>query len=260
MRSEPGCAPHTFATTPCQTSANAWIPPTAHVRCGHVLAPLLLTLLLAPPAAATHWRAPVAGPVTRAFDLRGDPFEAGAHRGADFAAARGATVRAPCSGRVEVAGRVGTSGRVVTVLCGRWRASVMPLAEVAVEPGAGRRARRPRRHRRALSRPPRHPPRRPPRRRPLRLRRPAPLPRARRRARAAAGASARPRAAPRTRGRCGPRARRVRVRRARVARGAWRLGPCGRGWGCCSPAPSAAAPPGGCGAVVRRRHAVARSR
>jgi hypothetical protein len=104
-----------------------------------VLATLLLALLLAPPAAgedgAARWRAPVAGPVARAFDLGADPFEAGRHRGADFAAAPGAPVRAACAGRVEVARRVGASGRVVTVLCGRWRASVMPLAQVAVRAG-----------------------------------------------------------------------------------------------------------------------------
>jgi hypothetical protein len=37
---------------------------------------------------------------------------------------------------VVVAGRVGASGGVVTVLCGRWRVSVMPLATVDVRRGA----------------------------------------------------------------------------------------------------------------------------
>jgi Peptidase family M23 len=101
--------------------------------------PLLLAailLLAAAPGASAHWLAPVAGDVSRGFDLGADPFEGGRHRGADFTAAPGARVRAPCAGRVEVAGRVGTSGRVVTLLCGRWRVSVMPLARIEVRRGS----------------------------------------------------------------------------------------------------------------------------
>jgi hypothetical protein len=82
------------------------------------------------------WRPPVEGPVARLFDLGADPFEAGRHRGVDLAAAPGVAVRAPCAGSVEVAGTVGTSGRVVTLLCGRWRVSHMPLATIAVRRGA----------------------------------------------------------------------------------------------------------------------------
>lgn len=102
----------------------------------------LVTVLLAalPAVASARWTAPVPGAVTRGFDVGANPFEGGHHRGADLAAARGGAVRAPCGGVVQVAARVGTSGRVVTVLCGRWRVSVMPLARVAVR--AGERVRR----------------------------------------------------------------------------------------------------------------------
>jgi hypothetical protein len=86
-------------------------------------------------AAGAGWRPPVAGEVVRGFDLSSDPFEAGRHRGADLAASPGEPVRAPCPGRVAVAGRVGTSGRLVTLLCGRWRVTQMPLATVAVRAG-----------------------------------------------------------------------------------------------------------------------------
>jgi hypothetical protein len=86
-------------------------------------------------AAGAGWRPPVGGEVVRAFDLGSDPFEAGRHRGADLAASPGEPVRAPCPGRVAVAGRVGTSGRLVTLLCGRWRVTQMPLATVAVRAG-----------------------------------------------------------------------------------------------------------------------------
>ncbi len=80
------------------------------------------------------------GPVTRAFDVHGSPFAAGLHRGVDLAAPAGAPVGAPCSGRVVVAGRVGASGRVVTVACGPWHVTVLPLASVAVRRGAHVRA------------------------------------------------------------------------------------------------------------------------
>jgi hypothetical protein len=81
-------------------------------------------------AAAAGWRAPAAGPVTRAFDLGPDPFAAGRHRGVDFAAAPGSPVRAACTGRVVVAARIGTSGGVVTIACGPWRVSHLPLARI----------------------------------------------------------------------------------------------------------------------------------
>jgi hypothetical protein len=101
------------------------------------LAPLVvaLALLALPAQAAAGWRLPVAGSVTRGFDLGTNPYEGGHHRGIDLAARPGTTVRAPCTGRVAVAGRVGTSGGVVTLLCGRWRVTDMPLATIAVRAG-----------------------------------------------------------------------------------------------------------------------------
>jgi Peptidase family M23 len=123
------------------------------VRAASILALTLAIALFAPAASAdpahpvvssptagadavgAPWRPPVDGTVARLFDLGADPFEAGRHRGVDLAAAPGAAVRAPCAGRVEVAGTVGTSGRVVTLLCGRWRVTHMPLATIAVRRG-----------------------------------------------------------------------------------------------------------------------------
>jgi hypothetical protein len=97
---------------------------------------LVLALLLALPAdAAAGWRAPVAAPVSRVFDVGANPYEGGRHRGIDLAARPATTVRAPCAGRVVVAGRIGVSGGVVTVLCGRWRVSELPLATVTVRAG-----------------------------------------------------------------------------------------------------------------------------
>jgi len=79
--------------------------------------------------------APVSGDVTRGFDP-GRPFEGGRHRGVDLAAAPGAPVRAACTGPVAFAGRIGTSGGVVTLRCGPWRVTHMPLATIAVRAGA----------------------------------------------------------------------------------------------------------------------------
>jgi hypothetical protein len=84
---------------------------------------------------AAAWRAPVDGPLARGFDLGRDPFESGRHRGVDLMARAGVVVRAPCSGPVVVAGRVGTSGGVVTLLCGPWRVTQMPLATISVRQG-----------------------------------------------------------------------------------------------------------------------------
>jgi hypothetical protein len=93
-------------------------------------------LAVAVPAAEASWRPPVDDAlITRAFDLGANPFEGGRHRGIDLAAPAGAAVRAPCSGEVVVAGRVGTSGRVVTVRCGVWRVSHMPLAAIVPRVG-----------------------------------------------------------------------------------------------------------------------------
>jgi hypothetical protein len=111
-------------------SAPALIPALATV----LLVGLLLSLAGPTPAAA-GWEPPVPGGVARAFDLGRNPFEGGRHRGVDLAAAPGAVVRAPCPGRVVVAGRVGTSGGVVSVLCGPWRVSHLPLARIVVRRG-----------------------------------------------------------------------------------------------------------------------------
>ena len=72
--------------------------------------------------------APVTGPVSRDFDP-GRPFEAGRHRGVDFAAAPGTPVRAACTGRVVFARRIGSDG-IVTLSCGAWRVTHMPLATI----------------------------------------------------------------------------------------------------------------------------------
>jgi hypothetical protein len=90
--------------------------------------------------AAGGWRAPANGPVARSFDVGPNPYAGGQHRGADFAAAPGSAVTAACRGRVAVAGRVGASGRVVTLRCGRWRVTHMPLASVVVRAGDAVRA------------------------------------------------------------------------------------------------------------------------
>jgi Peptidase family M23 len=86
--------------------------------------------------AAAAWRPPVPGALMRPFDPGSHPFESGRHRGIDLAARPGTTVRAPCAGRVAFAGLVGTSGRVVTLRCGVWRVTHMPLASIAVRTGA----------------------------------------------------------------------------------------------------------------------------
>ena len=99
-----------------------------------LIAALVLTLAIADPARAA-WRPPVAGPMTRGFDVGRNPYEGGRHRGVDLAAPPGTAVRAPCTGRVAVAGRVGRSGLVVTMVCGRWRVTHLPLGAVAVRRG-----------------------------------------------------------------------------------------------------------------------------
>ena len=98
-----------------------------------VLAALLLAVFASPAAAA--WGPPVNGALTRPFAVTTDPFEAGQHRGIDLRAAPGTPVRAPCAGRVLVAGRVGTSGGVVALRCGRWRVSHLPLTTITVRAG-----------------------------------------------------------------------------------------------------------------------------
>jgi hypothetical protein len=84
---------------------------------------------------AAAWMPPVPGAVVRGFDFGGERFAPGRHRGVDFDARRGAPVRAACGGRVVVARRIGSSGGVVTVACGRWRVSHLPLATIQVREG-----------------------------------------------------------------------------------------------------------------------------
>ena len=111
---------------------------------------LALLAALAEPASA-GWRPPVNGSVARAFAYARDaPFRAGAHRGVDLAARPGEIVRAACAGEVVTAS-VGGSSRargvadrvpggpgagVVTLRCGPWRVTALPLASVAVARGA----------------------------------------------------------------------------------------------------------------------------
>lgn len=81
---------------------------------------------------ASPWRPPVPGHVARGFSYRAsEPFAAGRHRGVDLAAAPGSTARAACTGRVVTA-----RFAVVTLRCGPWRVTHLPLASVSVRAGA----------------------------------------------------------------------------------------------------------------------------
>jgi hypothetical protein len=79
---------------------------------------MLLPVLLAfqvgvQPALAWTW--PVDGPVLRPFNLGGDPYAGGQHRGIDIGAPVGAAVVAPAGGRVTFAGTVPTGGRTIAI-------------------------------------------------------------------------------------------------------------------------------------------------
>lgn len=87
-------------------------------------------------AIALTLSSPVPGDVVREFAYAGDPFARGRHRGIDLAATPGSRVRAACSGRVTFAGRAGANGRAVTVRCGEWSVTHLPLRDVAVRAGA----------------------------------------------------------------------------------------------------------------------------
>lgn len=83
------------------------------------------------------WRRPVSGAVARRFDYAPSaPFARGRHRGVDFAARAGESVHAACAGRVAFAGTAGASGPTVSVRCGPWRVTYLPLRSLAVRGGA----------------------------------------------------------------------------------------------------------------------------
>ena len=88
---------------------------------------LAVVLVSAAPAWGA-WRRPVSGAVARPFAYSAEaPFRAGAHRGADLAARGRSAVRAACAGVVVTAGM-----SVVTLRCGEWRVTALPLASFAV--------------------------------------------------------------------------------------------------------------------------------
>ncbi len=86
-------------------------------------------------AAEPRWSAPVAGAVQRPFSYGNDVFSAGAHRGLDLGARPGGAVRAPCSGTVVFAGRLPAGSQAVSIACGRWRATLLPLSALNVRSG-----------------------------------------------------------------------------------------------------------------------------
>ena len=116
----------------------------------------------------------------RAFAYGPDPFRRGWHRGVDLAGAPGTAVRAACSGTVVTARAVAGAEGVVTLLCGRWRVTHLPLIAIDVRPRRARPRGRSPRPARNQQRPRRPAPRRPPRGRPVRLRESHALPARRR--------------------------------------------------------------------------------
>ena len=162
----------------------------------------------------------------------------GRHRGIDLAAAPGTPVRAACTGPVAFAGRIGAAG-IVTLRCGPWRVTHMPLATIAVRGGAVV-AWRGDRHRRRVAGSRRPASRRPPRRHEVRVRRsasvpergvtkPVPLGRAPRGPRTVGPPRAGPRIAPRAAGRAttGPRTARAASTGIVAVRSVARLGRAG---------------------------------
>jgi hypothetical protein len=108
-------------------------PPTPR-QSGHTVSEMRTLLVLA--ALGPHLTAPVPGTVARGFEYAGDPYARGHHRGVDLAANPGTAVRAACSGRVTFAGRAGANGRAVTIRCGTWSVTHLPLRDLAVRAGA----------------------------------------------------------------------------------------------------------------------------
>ena len=101
---------------------------------------------LTPPAMAVtgrvpRLRPPVEGPLVRGFEAPAGPYGPG-HRGLDFAAAAGTTVRSPASGRVTFAGPVAGTTWVTVEAAPGVLVTVGPLRSTSIsvgEPvGAGR--------------------------------------------------------------------------------------------------------------------------
>jgi len=82
-----------------------------------------------------RWEWPVQGPVLSTFRYGRDPFARGQRRGIRIGAPVGTTVRSACAGGVRFAGTAGTSGRVVSVVCGGWTATYVHLAALSVRRG-----------------------------------------------------------------------------------------------------------------------------
>jgi hypothetical protein len=96
---------------------------------------IVLALCAAAPARAA-WHRPVPGAVARPFTYSPEaPFQAGRHRGVDLASPPGAPVRAACTGDVATA-----LPGLVTLRCGPWRVTHLPLASVSVRARAAVRA------------------------------------------------------------------------------------------------------------------------
>jgi len=112
--------------------------PARAITCLAAVALVAASALAAPPAdaRAARWVAPVEGDVVAAFRYdRGSPFAAGQRRGVAFASRPGEVVVAPCSGPVAFAGRVPGRGRVVALICGGLRATVLRLGATAARRG-----------------------------------------------------------------------------------------------------------------------------
>lgn len=92
------------------------------------------------PVSRPLWLPPVPGPVLRTFTYGPDLFAAGSHRGVDLRVRPGATVRSVCAGRVRFAGAVPGGGQALSVGCGAWRVTLLPLTHLAV--GEGEQIRR----------------------------------------------------------------------------------------------------------------------
>ena len=183
--SAPPCSPlcgalHQFSAdiVPIQRNSGQPVPGTHRFARVRVITLTLLVVFISPAPAAAAWRLPVSGPVSRAFAVGSNPYAGGHHRGVDLSAPPGSAVRAPCAGRVLVAGRVGSSGGVVTRAVRALEGdAVAPLNNFCASRRFGQRGDLGR-HARAVWGPRRPPSRRAARRRPVRLRRPTSLPRA----------------------------------------------------------------------------------